>query len=92
MARVIAIDLRAEPTEDGRPGILFQFLTIDALLPGGMDVFEQRMVIDPSESVQQFATRIRDAARAQVPRLNRDLGLGMTISAGDCTIPSYAKA
>jgi hypothetical protein len=95
VARVVAIDLRAELDEQGRPCILFQFLTIDAKLEGGADVFEQRIPIEAGETVQQIGARVLAAARAQIPRLNAALELtgaaALTIGPNDVIMPSYTK-
>lgn len=91
MARVIGTARQPEPDEQGRPCVVFDFMTMDPSLPDKMDFNQERIIYDPSESAQVFNGRIRDAARGQIARLNTLHGLSMTVGSGDCIVPQFIK-
>lgn len=93
MAKVIAIDLRPEPDDQGRWCILYALMTIDPLIPGGGDLAEIRIPVEATETANQVNTRIGNAVRTHVASLQAVYGLSapLALPSGSVLGSSYGK-
>jgi hypothetical protein len=93
MAKVIAIDLRPEPDEQGRWCILYALMTIDPSLPNGGDVSEIRIPVEATESANATNARIASAVRSHMITLQTQYGLSssLTLASGSVLGSSYGK-